>query len=249
MSLSLRMLLALLPIGIILGGIVSLMLMIKQPGRFPLRIIEIQNELKWTATEAITQVVSPYLEQGFFGIDVEAIQKEVNNLPWVSSSQIQRVWPDKISLALTEKNPLARFGETGVLSTEAKIFYPDLSILPAGYPWFRGPEKAAVEMLKQYLDFLEMLSPLGLSITELNFSEDGAYKIMLDNGIAIILGKAALNERMGRFVLVYPNQLKKEIQRIAYLDLRYPNGIAIGWKMMKGESKMNENNTIYGGHP
>jgi len=235
MSFSLRLLIAMLPLGLAIGGIVSLLFIIKQPGRFPLRVIEIQSELKWMSSEAITQILSPDLEQGFFGIDVEAIQKKVNHLPWVSNSTVQRVWPDRISVTLTEQNPLARFGEKGVLSTEGKIFYPELrgselNILPAGYPWFTGPEKMATEMLKQYLDFLEMLSPLGLSIAELHLSEEGSYKIVLDNGIAIILGKAAINERMGRFILVYPNQLKKEIQRIAYLDLRYTNGVAIGWK-------------------
>jgi cell division protein FtsQ len=247
MSIGLRLLATILPLGIIVGGILGFLDVVKQPGRFPLRFIEIQNELKWMPPEAISQVVSPYLQQGFFGIDVEAIQKQVNDLPWVSKSHVQRVWPDRISIALTEQNPLARFGETGVLSTEGKIFYPEiLSVLPPGCPWFKGPEKAAMEMLKQYLDFLEMLSPLGLSISELSLSNEGAYRIMLDNGIAIILGKAALNERMGRFILMYPSQLKKETQRIAYLDLRYTNGMAIGWKAVINKAVIN--NTNYGGH-
>ncbi len=245
MSFGFRSIIMVLPLGLALGGILCVLLIVKQPGRFPLRIIEIQNELKWLKPEAISQVVSPNLEQGFFGIDVEAVQKQINQLPWVANSDVQRVWSDKLFITITEQNPLARWGDAAILSTEGKIFYPESIDLPMGSPWFKGPEKAAVEMLKQYLDFLEMLSPLGLSIAELNLSDEGSYKILLDNGIAIILGKTALNERLSRFILVYPNQLKKEIERIAYLDLRYTNGMAIGWKANMGSGSSHHlNNTI-----
>lgn len=263
MSLVSRLVFTVLPLGLGLGAVLSLLILVKDPGRFPLRIIEIQNELKWMPSEVISQMVSSYLEQGFFGVDVEAIQSQVNSLPWIASSEVQRVWPDKISIRLTEQSPLARFGEKGILSTEGKVFYPESFSLPSGYPWFRGPEKAAIEMLKEYLDFLEMLSPLGLSIAELNLSEEGVYKVQLDNGIAIILGKTALAERLSRFILVYPSQLKSETARIAYLDLRYTNGMAIGWKAgntgnisntsnpsnnSNSNNSHHSDNTIYGGH-
>lgn len=231
MSLSFRLFISLLPLCLAVAGLLYLLFIIKQPERFPLHTIEIQNELKWMPAEAISQVVLPYLDKGFFAVDVEAIQKKVTELPWILNSHVQRVWPDKISVSITEQSPLARFAETGVLSTEGNIFFPETQTnLPLGLPWFQGPQRAAKEMLKQYLDFLEMLSPLGLSISELHLSEDGAYQVVLDNGLSILLGKTALNERMGRFILVYPGQLKQETSRIAYLDLRYTNGMAVGWK-------------------
>lgn len=230
MSFGLRLFITGLPLCVILAGVLSLLFIINQPGRFPLRVIELQNDLKWMPPESITEVIAPHLGKGFFGVDVATIQKQVNHLPWVFSCDVHRVWPDKILVSITEQSPLARFGENGVLSTTATIFYPELTTLPPGYPLFKGPSTAATEMLKQYLDFLEMLSPLALSIAELHLSDDGVYKVMLDNGIAIILGKTAQNERLGRFVLVYPSQLKNETKRIAYLDLRYTNGMAVGWK-------------------
>jgi cell division protein FtsQ len=229
MSLWVRMVSIILPMGILLGGAMGVFWSL-QPHRFPLRVIEIRDQLKWTSSQAITQVASPYMDRGFFGLDVEALQKALNNLPWMSSVSVRRVWPDRIILSTEEKTPLARFGEEGVLSTEGRIFYPDLQSLPDRLPQFMGPSDRAKEMVQQYFSILEMLSPLGLSVSELNLSPEGSWRMVLDNGIAIILGKAALNERMGRFVWIYPNQLQMQIHKIAYLDLRYTNGVAIGWK-------------------
>lgn len=207
----------------------------QQPGRFPLRVIEIQDALKWTPLETIQQVVSEQASQGFFGLEVEALQAKLNLLPWIISASVQRIWPDRLLISLKEQTPLARFNEQGILSTEGQIFYPDLTNISVKLPQFKGPvelkpEVYAKEMLNQYLTLLELLSPLGLGIAELQLSAEGGWRVMLDNGIAIILGKSALNERLGRFALVYANQLQNEIHKVAYLDLRYTNGLAIGWK-------------------
>jgi cell division protein FtsQ len=53
---------------------------------------------------------------------------------------------------------------------------------------------------------------------------------MLDNGIALILGRTALVERLNRFVLAYELNLKEHIEQIVYIDCRYTNGLAIGYK-------------------
>ena len=71
---------------------------------------------------------------------------------------------------------------------------------------------------------------MGLTIQELDLSTNGSWKILLDNGIAVILGKTGLSERMTRFMLAYQHSLQAQSQQIAYIDLRYTNGFAIGWK-------------------
>lgn len=229
MSLWMRIVSTILPLGIVLGGTIGVFWSL-QPQRFPLRVIEIREPLKWTSNQSITEVASSFMDRGFFRLDVSALQKALSDLPWIASVSVQRVWPDRIILAAQEQIPLARFEEEGVLSTEGRVFYPDRESVPSRLPYFRGPIDRAKEMVQQYFNILEMLSPLGLGISELNLSPEGSWQMVLDNGMTVILGKAALNERMGRFVWVYPNQLQAETHKIAYLDLRYTNGMAIGWK-------------------
>lgn len=233
MSFGLKVVLTLLPLGIIVGGVMTLVFWAKQPEHFPLRVVELQQELKWVTQDSISEIVSNHMSGGFFGLNVESLQENLLSLPWVSSVSVKRIWPDRISIDLIEKLPLARFGDQGVMSTEGKIFYPDeesLKKLPSNLPMFKGPENYAKDFMQQYFALLEKISPLGLTILELSFSTEGSMQIRLENGIVIIIGKSAIEQRINRFVNVYGNQLKKEIGRVDYLDLRYPHGVAIGWK-------------------
>lgn len=202
----------------------------KQPDRFPLRTIDVTAELKAMKEQDIKATVLPFLPKGFFWVDVDSVQQSLTRLPWIQSAEIRRVWPDRLEISVQEKTAQARWGEEGVLSTEGVVFYPDVTTLPEKLPRFYGPSDRAKEVLHQYLNLLELLSPIGLTVQSLALSAEGSWRLVLDNGVAIILGKTGLSERMGRFVLAYQGSLQAQIQRIAYIDLRYTNGFAIGWK-------------------
>jgi len=219
-----------LSLGIVLGGGWGMASWLLQPGCFPIRVIEIRDPLKWTAPQAVTTVVSEYMKQGFFGLDVVKAQKDLSQLPWIESVTVRRVWPERILISAQERVPLARYGEKGVLNTDGHIFYPDVASVPSRLPRFNGPQDRVKEIMQQYFVLLELLSPVGLSVSDLNLSPEGSWNVVLDNGLAIILGKSALSERMGRFVWAYPNQFQAQTHKIAYLDLRYTNGMAVGWK-------------------
>ncbi len=235
-----RVLFTLLPIAIVIGGVFLLVAWSQHPGQFPLRVIEINSELKKVDPVDVTSIVSPFIEKGFFNFDVEAVQKELSNLPWVEQVTVTKLWPDKVQVSIKEQIAQALFGDNGVLSTNARIFYPKINTIPSGssLPHFFGPAERVRDMLAQYFVLLENVAPLGFSISELHLSADGSYSARLHNGIMIILGKTALNEKMARLVLAYQkiedyqksqiNQSKKAA--IDYLDLRYTNGMAIGWK-------------------
>lgn len=230
MSLWGRLLSLILLAGMLMASIFAFKLWSESSDRFPLRTVEIQGNFKYLNGKEIQDLVSSYMKLGFFWLDINAVQKEIQALPWVSAAVIKRHWPDKLSIFIKEQIPQAIWNEVGILSTEGRLFYPELATLPDNLPHFNGPETQAHDMVQHYFTFLEMLSPLGLSIAELNIAPDGTLSMRLDNGIAIILGKAAINDRMGRFVLAYPGTLQSQSHKIAYLDLRYTNGLAVGWK-------------------
>lgn len=230
MSIWVRIVCTLLPMGLVASGLIVLIVWTQQTDRFPLRSINIGSELHQVSENDIQTVVKPHLIQGFFGLDVEAVQKSLKQLPWVESAEVRRVWPDQLVVLIKEQTAQARWGEKGILSTEAVIFYPETPMVSDKLPLFMGPDERAKEMLQQYLSTLELLGPTGLAVRVLELSPSGVWQIMLDNGVAVILGKTGLNERTARFVQAYRNNLQMQIQRIAYVDLRYTNGFSIGWK-------------------
>ncbi len=225
-----RIVSSILLLGIIAGGVVAIILWSQYPGRFPILAIEVQDELKRVTESDIAEACQTHLDKGFFWVDIEGVQQSITRLPWVASASVRRVWPARILVSIQEQVPQARFGEEGVLNTEGLIFFPDKSTIPGQLPRFNGPKERAKEMLQQYHAVLEKLGPIGLSVVELNLAPNGTWQMRLNNGIAIILGKAELNERLTKFVLAYQVKLQTLISKIAYVDLRYTNGLAIGWK-------------------
>jgi len=219
-----------LPLIIVGCGVGGFIIWSKEPQRFPLKDVAIEGELKSISEQDIKSVVLPFLSKGFFWVNVEAVQKDVRKLPWVEALEVRRVWPDKLSIQVREKVAQARWGEKGVLSTIGDVFYPEASTIPKALPYFEGPDTQAKEVLQQYFVLLELLGPLGLRVESLVLSKDGSWEAALDNGITVILGKTAFNERMHRFVLAYQSRLQTQSKQIAYVDLRYPNGLAVGWK-------------------
>lgn len=237
MSIWMRLVSALLPLCLLVGGLGSLILWSRQAQRFPVREVELQNETKFVSSNAVVDIVKVHLNKGFFWLDVDEIQKSILKLPWISEAGIKRVWPDRIVVEVKEHMAQARWNDIGVLSTEGNIFYPEVSSISEKLPKFSGQDSRAKEILQHYFSVLEQLGPIGLTVRAVDVSPTGAWQIVLDNEIAIILGKTGINERLTRFVEVYQTRLKSQIERIAYIDLRYTNGIAIGWK--QGEQRNN----------
>ena len=75
-----------------------------------------------------------------------------------------------------------------------------------------------------------MLAPLGLNVTRLQLSERRAWRMTLNDGLELRLGRDGVERRLQRFVEVYPGVLKQQLARIAAVDLRYTNGFAVQWK-------------------
>ncbi len=225
-----RILSIFLPLAILLASLSLFVVWSRHADRFPLRTIEVQSQLHFVKEAEIQANILPFLDKGFFWLNVRAVQACVKQLPWVQTVDIRRVWPDRVVASVQEKTAQARWGEKGVLSTEGVIFYPEVATIPGQLPQFDGPASEALVMQQHYFALLEQLGVVGLTIKSLSLSLNGALKIMLDNGIFIILGKHAVNERLARFVLAYQGSLKAQSERIAYVDLRYTNGFAIGWK-------------------
>jgi cell division protein FtsQ len=48
--------------------------------------------------------------------------------------------------------------------------------------------------------------------------------------LRLLLGKGINNERLERFISVYPKLLGEKIAQVDSVDLRYTNGFAVRWK-------------------
>ena len=210
MSTWVRLIFIVLPFSLLVAGVGYFVNQLAQNERFAVRSIELKNEPQYVTHSEILEVVKTHLNKGFFRLDVEAIQKSILTLPWVSEVKVKRVWPDKVAIEIQEHVALACWNDKGILTTEGYIFYPNPNTISEKLPKFSGEGNRAKEMLQQYFSALEQLTPIGLMVKSMALSPTGTWQMVLDNEIGIILGKAGFIERLTRFAEVYQVSLKTQ---------------------------------------
>jgi len=84
-------------------------------------------------------------------------------------------------------------------------------------------------VLKQFREMNALLKPLNVQLVRLTLSNRRAWDGELDNHIALLFGRDAVEKRLQRLLVLYPQITQHQQQQpVSYMDLRYTNGIAVG---------------------
>ena len=70
----------------------------------------------------------------------------------------------------------------------------------------------------------------GLRMTALRLDARGAWEFDLANGVTVRLGRRQVDERFERFMATALKLVTQRGEDILYVDMRYTNGFAIGWR-------------------
>lgn len=196
---------------------------------FPIKTVRVYG-LNRLNQQDVHNALLPLVERGFFTINVDRIRDRLKQLPWVSDLFVRRVWPDQIVINLSEKNPVARWNETTLLSENGELFSPSEESFPADLPKFSGPDGQQIFMLRNFVDMNRLLLPLHAKISYLELTPFLTWKLTLDNGITMQIGHKDILTRLDQFVKVYAKIVGMRAKDVDYIDLRYSNGIAVRWK-------------------
>ncbi|MEN3112430.1 cell division protein FtsQ/DivIB [Uliginosibacterium paludis] len=211
---------------------------------FGLRQVTVVSPLSHVTRAQLEYVASSALNGNFFTVDLEGGRKAFENLPWVRSATLRRVWPGEIVVQLEEHVAAAYWrsidsGDTRLVNTFGELFDGASN---GNLPVFSGPPDASAAILGQLHVLNEMFKPMDRKVVTLSLSGRQAWQVKLDNGMVVELGKdqgrAPLNERLKRFVKLWP-QLSASLPRpVQVADLRYTTGFAIrmaGSEQRKGK--------------
>jgi len=114
---------------------------------------------------------------------------------------------------------------TALLNQQGEVFAAKSEqVLPS----FTGQEGTAAEVTQYYAQFSHQLAALDLQVTRLDLSPRHAWQLRLSNGMVLELGREDMQQRLARFVEVYPYSLATMQGKVKYVDLRYRNGFAVG---------------------
>ncbi|MEH6649345.1 MAG: cell division protein FtsQ/DivIB [Motiliproteus sp.] len=211
----------------------------------PVIEINVSGELKQLQSSSLEQQLWQHLSQGqpesvaagrYMAADLSEFKQLLEQLPWVNEVSVRRQWPDGLLIQVREQHPVARWGRQGLVNEQGEVFSPLLLATKTGQqkflqlPMLSGPENRSLNLMAQYRDFNQLLRPLGLSLTELQMEARGAWAMQLENGIKLVIGRGQPIEKMQRFSQVYSAVLKRYAERIAQVDVRYTNGLAVTWR-------------------
>lgn len=191
---------------------------------FPLREVKIEGELDHVTQEQLKLIVGKHLRGNFFTLNLVQARTAFEKLPWVRSVSVRRRWPDTLEVAVEEHHALARWGNIALVNSYGELFH---AASDGDLPVFYGPGDGVREVALHYQAYGEILQPTGMQVTQLALSPRRAWQIGTGNGMVIELGREHMEDRLRKFVRVYAQTLGGLDVRVAYADLRYPNGFAV----------------------
>ncbi|MHA6492646.1 cell division protein FtsQ/DivIB [Pseudomonas borbori] len=196
----------------------------------PIAKISVEGDLSYISQQAVQQRIEPFAAASFFSVDLVGMRHELEQMPWIASAQVRRVWPDQLVVKLEEQLPIARWGDEALLNNQGQAFEPRELANYQHLPQLYGPQRAQQQVMQQYQVLSQMLRPLGFSVARLELRERGSWFLSTGQGIELLLGRDHLVEKIRRLTVIYAKTLKEQQANIARIDLRYASGLAVAWR-------------------
>lgn len=211
----------------------------------PINSVRVEGTFERVSAVQVEAALSPFVEQGFLQLDLGDVQAAISELPWVERASIRRGWPAALSVSLIEERAAARWGERGLLNVYGELFVADATHIPAELPRLSGPPGSELRVAEKFFELDAQLQQRGLSAVELSLDERGSWQLMLSNGVQVRLGAVDTERRASRFFAALDAVLQPLAEQINYVDMRYTNGFAVGWKALGNA----DNVTVTRGEP
>jgi cell division protein FtsQ len=191
---------------------------------FPIREVKVDGQLAHVNREQIKLIVAKHLKGNFFTLDLIKTRDAFEKLPWARNVSVRRRWPDKLDVVIEEHQALARWGNIALVNTHGELFQ---AATDAELPVFYGPGDGVLEVTKSYGNYSLILNKADIKIAQVTLSPRRAWEIKTNKGLKIALGRVDMDARLDKFARAYQSTLSQLNVKVAYADLRYPNGFAV----------------------
>jgi cell division protein FtsQ len=203
----------------------------------PVERVTVNGEFKRVSADHLDSLLLPYMGQGFLATPLDVVQRQLAEVPWVAAVRVSRKWPGTLAVTVTEEQPAARWGERGLLNPQGRLFVRAADHIPAGLPRLDGPEGSEAEVAARYVAIQEQLVHRGLALAALELDTRGAWSLRLSNGIQVRLGSQDVDVRLARFFEALDTVVTAVAADVNYIDMRYTNGFAVGWKQSRAAAE------------
>jgi len=219
-----------LGLAVLALGLLMMALQWQQP---MLSRLQIEGRFDRVSPESVRRATAMHLAQGFFSVDLEAIRSDVAKLPWVARARVERVWPTGVRVRVWEREPYARWNADSLLDTGATAFTPAAADIAeprmAELPRLGGTTGNEKLVSETFRRMSQALAETPLALSGLQLDARGEWTAQTRRGIELRLGPGAATDQLPVLTGALPAALGERLNEVAYVDLRYTNGFAIGW--------------------
>ena len=197
----------------------------------PIETVAVTGRFQRVSPADIERVVKDELHgAGLLSVNLEGVRRALHTLPWVDAVSVQRAWPRGLAVLVIEQSAVARWAGGGLVNARGELFAADERHIPPELPQLSGPEGKEPEVAQRYLAAAGRLTQAGLRMTALRLDARGAWEFDLADGVTVRLGRREVDERFEKFMNAALKLITQRGEDISYVDMRYTNGFAIGWR-------------------
>src|SRR6185437_8375261 len=179
----------------------------------PIQTVSVSGRFQRVAPVDVERVVKERVRgAGLLTVDLDAVHRALHTIPWVDAVSVQRARPRGLNVLVIEQVAAAKWGERGLLNTRGELFATDERHMPPELAQLSGPEGKEAEVAQRYLAAQGRLQQAGLRLT------------------AVRLGRRQVDERFEKFITAALKLVTQRGDDILYIDMRYTNGFAVGWR-------------------
>ena len=204
---------------------------------FEIQKILVSGDVNHNNTVTLRANVAPRLSGSFFSVELARVRAAFESVPWVRQAVVRRDFPNRLRVELQEHQAVAYWGGNGevrLVNSFGEVFEANVGEVEQDMlPRLNGPEGRAAEALAMYRALADMFAQMGMPIEEVELSSGGSWRVLLDTGAPIEMGRGTpedVSARAQRFLKTLTqvtSRYGRQPGAVESADLRHENGYAI----------------------
>lgn len=236
---------ALLLAGLVLAGLALALHQLARLPIFGIRHIQVEGDVARNSVASLRANAMPHVSGTFLTLNLQQASSAFQAVPWVRTAVVQRVWPNRLRVRLEEHRPAAYWEakpdgadaqseasvERALVNSFGEVFEANLGdVEDDDLPVLAGPEGSSVAMLAMWQQLNALSQKLGESARRLDLSGRGSWRLTLEKGAVVELGRGSEAEvlaRFGQFAASITQISSRYQTAVLSADLRHHDGYAV----------------------